>query len=125
MKPVTMFSCLLMLFVAGTASAAGGWNTNNIHISNIEFGPSAGGSPDLYLAFDAVPNGTNKPSCATGNWVKIDGNADMIKALSAAATAAMLSNKSLRIYWKSNASPSGCDATYTTYGLISRLEIIQ
>lgn len=108
------FSAML----ATTAALAAGWNANAIKVTNIEIGPSA----ETYLQFSAAPNGavpSVKPSCATSSWVKVDGTADFVKAVTTVATTSMLSGKTVRVHWKGT-----CDATYTTMGLISRIELV-
>jgi hypothetical protein len=112
----------LSAMLATTAALAAGWSTNAIKVTNIELGASAAGVSETYLQFSSAPNGavpSVKPACATSSWVKVDGSADFVKAVTTLATTSMLSGKTVRVYWKGT-----CDATYTTMGLISRLELV-
>jgi hypothetical protein len=110
MKLKFALSFVVAASLAAGGALAAGWNTNSIFVTKIEVGASPS---ETYLTFSAAPN--NKPAACTSAQAYVSASNDQIRTL---ATAALLSGKEVRVFWDAS-----CKAS-TTYGQISRMEII-
>ncbi len=86
--------------------------TYNVTITSIEIDDATGtGVPPTYLTFSGDPGG--KPSACTqtlGRLGSPTSSSDSIKALTSLATAALLSGKSVKIWWQGTCVGTGTSA---------------
>lgn len=107
MKNLSVFGLALVgLLVSASALAAGAYSTNPVGLTVVEVdtSTSATNGTSTFLTFASWPN--NKPACGTGPQAELTGSVDNVKALTSLATAALLSGKTIRVYWDGT-----CDGT--------------
>lgn len=88
---------LVSALVSGAAFAVGPWS-NSVVISQIEVDSVPGGNgTETYLSFATTPTG--KPACGTSSQYVLTGSADHQKSMTALATSAQLSGRTVKVYW--------------------------